>query len=122
MHEIVKRNILVSLVLKKLLFLKKVTLFLKNNTSKKNVICLITGINKVCTFYLIIDFYSLWITFIREIDWYPSFLKFTTSKKIFYLLKDMTFKNTIYLINRIHLVSKLYTTTHFYTLFMQLVR
>ena len=67
-------------------------------------------------------FYSLWIKFIREIDWYPSFLKFTTSKKIFYLLKDMTFKNMIYLINRIHIVWKFYMITCFYTLFMQLVR
>ena len=67
-------------------------------------------------------FYSLWIKFIREIDWYPSFLKFMNSKKIFYLRKDMTFKNNIYLINLNPIVSKFDMNTCLYTLFMHLVR
>ena len=92
MHEIVKRNSLVPLVLKNCDFWKKVTLFLKNNTLKKIDICLINRINKFCTFYMIAHSYRFHMWLEREKNILPLFFKIMTSgKKIFYFFKNMTF-------------------------------
>ena len=93
---------------KKLRFVKKVILFFKNNTLKKNGICLINRINKFCTLYMIAHFYRLHIWLKREKDILPLFLKSwlqkkkkfkKIKKKLNYFLKNITFWTTHLFIN-----------------------
>ena len=81
---------------KKLRFLKKVTLFLKNNTLKKNVICLINQINFFCTLYMIAHFYRFHMWLEKEKNILPWFLRIMTSEKNYFIsLKTWLFEKCI---------------------------
>ena len=84
LHTILNMKSLVPLILK-ITTSKNITLFLKNNTLKKNVICLINRINKFCTFYMIAHFcrFHMWLE--KEKNIIPVFFKIMTLEKKLFL-------------------------------------
>ena len=82
-------------------FLWKFMLFLKKKHDfLSNYIFLLNQLNKVCTFYAIAPFNTLWTQMVRGRAQFPLFSKIMTSKKVTLFLKNNTLKKKCHLFNK----------------------